>query len=176
MKLAVDTLAQSLSDNFSAFSEKPYLLWKNLLKIFYSLPIYQLTLRYGSNDWINNQSIKSFLSIDTCEKNIELNKLFKKRIDARIAICEKFNIICFTFLQPFPGISGKHSNELISEEELKYYKKKYFLLSKIQNNIVDLQHVLKNDDKLSYIDAVHYSPEANLKIAREIAEIVFKNE
>ncbi len=169
--------AQSLSDNFSAFSEKPYLLWKKSLRtFFYSMPIYQLALKFGSNDWINDKSIKSFLSINTCEKNITLDELFEKRIKARVSLCEKFNVTCYTFLQPFPGISGKHSDLLINDEELNYHKKKYFLLSKIKNNIIDLQHVLKNDYKLSYIDAVHYSPETNLKLAREITKIINKNE
>jgi hypothetical protein len=39
--------------------------------------------------------------------------------------------------------------------------------------IIDLSSSLKNSVKLSYIDGVHYSPDANKKIAIRIYNIIF---
>lgn len=177
---------RNLKQNFSSLSEKPYLLWKKSLRTFiYSLPIYQLSLKFGSKDWLKNDSTKEFLNINGCEfdgyetersSELTLDSLFKKRIDARVAICDKFNVICHTFLQPMPGTSGKHSNLLILENQLNYLKKKYSILSKIKDNVFDLQYVLKNDQKLSYVDAIHYSPESSKIIAKEIKKVIFQSE
>ena len=164
---------ESLSRNFSSFAEKPYLLWKKTsLNFLYSLPIYQLTLKFGSTDWLENLQTKNYLSIESCKNNISINELFEKRINLRISMCEKFNIKCINLLQPMPGSSGKHSNKLIKESQLNYQIKKYNALKKVKENIVDLHYVFNNTQKLSYIDALHYSPKSNFLIAEEIKKII----
>ena len=165
---------ESLSKNFSSFAEKPFLLWKKTsLNFLYSLPIYQLTLKFGSTDWLQNLQTKSYLSIESCQNNISINKLFEKRINMRVSICEKFNINCINLLQPMPGSSGNHSNKLIKQNQLNYQIKKYKALKKVKGNIIDVQYVLNDSKKLSYIDATHYSPESNFLIAEEIKKIIF---
>lgn len=168
---------ESLRNSFSLFAEKPYLLWKkSSINFLHSLPIYQLSLKFGSKDWLKDNVSKSYLSIKSCEKQFSLKTLFKKRLDSRDSLCKKFNINCYTFFQPFPGVTGIHSEELISQEQLDYIKEKYNLLKSIKNNVVDLQHVLKDDDKICCVDSVHYSPQTNQKIAKEIASFISKNE
>ena len=71
-----------------------------------------------------------------------------------------------------PGSSGKHSNKLIKESQLNYQIKKYNALKKVKENIVDLHYVFNNTQKLSYIDALHYSPKSNFLIAEEIKKII----
>ena len=146
------------------------------INFVYSLPIYQLSLKFGSKDWLKNSFLKSYLSIESCNKEITLDVLFQKRLDLRESLCKKFKIDCYTFLQPFPGVTGLHLEELISSEQLNYHLEKYNLLKKAENKVIDLQYVLKNDDKISFIDAVHYSPQTNKKIAKEIKSLIFKNE
>ena len=164
---------ESLSNNFSSFAEKPYLLWqKTSLKFLYSLPIYQLTLKFGSTDWLQNLQTKSYMSIESCKNNISINELFEKRINLRDSMCEKFDIKCINLLQPMPGSSGNHSNKLIKENQLNYQIKKYNALKKVKKNIIDMQYVLNASKKLSYIDATHYSPESNYLIAEEIKRII----
>jgi len=59
---------------------------------------------------------------------------------------------------------------------LNYHLEKYNLLKSIENKVIDLQYVLRDDNKISFIDAVHYSPQTNKKIAKEIKSLIFKNE
>lgn len=169
--------ANSLRNNFSSFLEKPYLLWKkSSINFLYSLPIYQLSLKFGSKDWLKNSFSKSYLSIESCNKEITLDVLFQKRLDLRESLCKKFKVDCYTFLQPFPGVTGLHLKELISPDQLNYHLEKYNLLKSIENKVIDLQYVLRDDNKISFIDAVHYSPQTNKKIAKEIKSLIFKNE
>ena len=51
------------------------------------------------------------------------------------------------------------------------FKKKYSSLSSA-NGFIDFGHVLENDQSLSYIDAVHYSPSSNKKIAQELYKFI----
>ena len=49
---------------------------------------------------------------------------------------------------------------------------KYELLKNI-SGIIDISDALDNSKKLSYVDGVHYSPNANNKIAHKIYDIIF---
>ena len=71
-----------------------------------------------------------------------------------------------------PGESGKPSS-FISVDSEKYFKKKYSILKKTKGNFVDLNYVLNEDNNVSYIDNVHYTPQSNKKIAQEIKKIIF---
>ena len=71
---------------------------------------------------------------------------------------------CFNLLQPFAGIHGKY----FKKADL---LKKYNLL-KNTPNILNVSDALKNSTDLSYVDGVHYSPDANNKIALKIYDII----
>ena len=64
----------------------------------------------------------------------------------------------------------------MQEKKKKSMSKKYKILEKslVNNYIINLGYVLQNDENLSYIDAVHYSPETNKKIAIELLKYIFK--
>ena len=67
------------------------------------------------------------------------------------------------------GASGNQLPALLSIERSEIFKKKYNLLKKA-NGIIDLKYLLENTNELSYIDAVHYSPSSNKKIAHELSK------
>lgn len=165
--------ANQLEANFSKLMEKPYYLWKDSTRTFvYSLPLYQLYLKFFDSDWLTNVNNKEYLSLETCEKKIPLNVLFENRLKLRNSICESFKVNCYTFLQPMPGASGKRSSSITVESE-KFFKKKYSILKKAKGNFIDINYILNANNNVSYIDNVHYTPETNEKIAQEIKKIIF---
>ena len=42
----------------------------------------------------------------------ELLSVFQNNIDIRISICKKFDLNCYTFLQPLAGIHGIYFNNI----------------------------------------------------------------
>ena len=71
-------------------------------------------------------------------------------------------------------MAGKHGVQIkkfLSEDKKKMFKKKYSSLSSA-NGFIDFGHVLANDQTLSYIDGVHYSPSSNKKIAQELYKYI----
>ncbi len=157
-----------INSSFSQLVERPYLMWKkSLSNLFYSLPILQFTNSISGNDrWIQD-SENNILNIESCSNKIDLSEVFEIRVRNRHAICDLHQIKCFSFLQPMPGSHGIQSDKLISIDNLSDMKKKYKEISKAKSPI-KIGYILNNDKILSYIDAVHYSPKTNKKIALEI--------
>lgn len=90
---------------------------------------------------------------------------------------------CFNFLQPFATLHGKYfdkpidganENRVLNISKNLYLKKKFDLL-KTTKGIIDLSEALKNHNELSYIDELHYSPQANKKIAQFIYKYIYKD-
>ena len=154
-------------------------MWRTAsVNFIYSLPISQFfNSLFGKGRWINDPK-NNILDISQCKKNIPLDFLFEKRISSRNAICRTYEVNCFTFLQPFPRISRKTLEE-VRGKKIDKLNKKYDVLKKIvrKNFLIDLQYVLQNDNDndLSYIDATHYTPSSNDKIAFEISKLIFIN-
>jgi len=157
-----------INNSFSLLVERPYLMWKMSFKNFLlTLPIVQLSNSFfGSNRWILDDN-NNILKIDSCQKNIDLGKLYESRIYVREAICKKFEITCYSILQPMAGSHGVQIRKLLSEGNENMFKKKYQMLSTAKGHI-DFGYVLKYDKTLSFIDGVHYSPITNKKIAIEL--------
>ena len=99
--------ANHLNNSFSLLVERPYLMWKSTLKNFLlTLPIIQFSNSLlGSNRWILDAN-NNILKIDTCEKKIDLGKLYESRISVRNSICKQFEIKCYSILQPMAGNHG----------------------------------------------------------------------
>ena len=163
---------QNISNSFSLFIERPYLMWRKSLKNFLlTLPIVQLSNSlFGSYRWIHDKN-NNILEIDTCMSKVELDKLFETRISLREAVCDEFKIDCYSLLQPFAGVHGIQTRKLLSEENEEILKKKYKKLSLV-SKIIDLGYILQDDTTLSYVDGVHYSPQSNKKIASELNKIL----
>ena len=135
----------------------------------------QLYYKFSNNSWEDNGNF-DYKVLETCQNKIPLNNLLDKRVKYRHKICETFMVKCFSFLQPMAGTHGIQHPSLISEKQKKSMSKKYKILEKslVNNYIINLGYVLQNDENLSYIDAVHYSPETNKKIAVELLKYIFK--
>ena len=163
-----------INNSFSLLVERPYLMWKISFKNFLlTLPVVQFyNSLFGSNRWIQDVN-NNILKINSCEKNIDLGKLYETRIAVRESICKKFEISCYSILQPMAGRHGVQIRELLAENKENMFKKKYKILSNAKGH-VDFGYVLNNDTSLSYIDAVHYSPLSNKKIALELYNNYFK--
>lgn len=119
--------------------------------LFESLPLVQLYKRIKTKK-SENSNLNQKVSDDLKE---ETRQVFQKNILIRKGICQELEINCNTFLIPAP-LSFK-----------KNYAWKYELLKKVEN-IVDISSLLINQEKISYIDDVHYSPIASNKIANSI--------
>ena len=161
-----------INNSFTLLVERPYLMWKISFKNFLlTLPIVQFSNSlFGSERWIQDEN-NNILVIDSCNSKIDLGKLYETRILIRDSICKSFNVDCFSILQPMAGNHGVQIQKFLSEDKKKIFKKKYSSLSSA-NGFIDFGHVLENDRSLSYIDAVHYSPSSNEKIAQELYKYI----
>lgn len=159
---------RQINNSFSLLVERPFLMWKISLKNFIlTLPAVQFSNSlFGSNRWIHDKN-NNILQIDTCDSKIELGKLYESRILVRDSICKKFNVDCYSILQPMAGNHGVQIRKLLSKENEEMFKKKYKKLTQA-TGFIDFGHVFNGDKSLSYIDGVHYSPLSNKKIASEL--------
>lgn len=163
-----------LNNSFSLLVERPYLMWKISFKnLLLTLPVTQFSNSlFRSNRWIH-MADNNILQIDSCKNEIDLAKLYETRMLTRHSICKQFKIECYSILQPMAGSHGVQIRELLSESNENKLKKKYRKLSSAKGHI-DLGYILENDNELSYIDGVHYSPASNKKIATELYDKFLK--
>ena len=112
--------------------------------------------------------------------DFDVKKVFDDNIKIRSSICNKFELNCFNFLQPFPGLHGKFYNKINNKIETYYNKNKqelyqnYFLLNKTEN-VINISHSLNDSLGISYINEIYYSPESNKLIAQRIYNSVINN-
>ena len=115
--------------------------------------------------------------------NNELKHVFQQNINIRNGICQVNNLRCFNFLQPFATLHGKYfdkptsgaiENRVLDIGQKKNLFDKYNILKKTKG-IIDISNTLDNSETLSYVDGVHYSPNANKKIAQNIYKIIKQN-
>ena len=141
---------------------------------FLTLPLMQFYNSIQNKGRWFNYADNNILEIESCKNSIAaldgpttIDELFTKRTNLRHALCNEEKIKCFSFLQPFGGVHGINIEKLMNKERAKELLKKYTVLKKNKNYVVDLGYVLNNDKTLSYVDGVHYSPSSNKKIAKE---------
>ena len=152
------------------FTFSNYKIWEKIYftapLFFESLPVVQLYERIFREKIRKTKLKEKDLIID----DDEIFNVFQKNVIIRKSICEGFQINCYTFLQPFPYISGNFEKNILvrgsTNKEIEF-KKKYQLL-KVANNIFDITSALDNMQELSYVDAGHYSPKASAVIAETI--------
>ena len=112
------------------------------------------------------------------DSSVSLREVVEHNLRERKSICREFEIACLTFVQPFPGVHGKHqsfgelnSNERhwrkIQFEHIKPAFKKY--------GAIFITDALEQIPNHAFIDGLHYSAESNVDIAKEIASHLAKN-
>ena len=159
-----------INRSFSILVERPYKMWKKTsLNFIYTLPIIQFANSlFKKNRWIIDED-NNILQIESCRNKIPLNILFQKRVNLRHALCSEEKVTCFSFLQPFAGTHGVQTEKLLLNKDKLSLAKKYEILKKSKEYVIDIANVLDNDTTLSYIDGVHYTPRSNKKIADQIS-------
>tara|TARA_B100001175_G_C19512788_1_gene645045 strand:+ start:1053 stop:2072 length:1020 start_codon:yes stop_codon:yes gene_type:complete len=113
-----------------------------------------------------------------CKKNNEiflLSSIVDDNLKERDLICKNYKIKCITFLQPFPRMHAPHQDKSrLSDAAAESMKKLYEEISPIfiKYNANTLENIFKNKNKHYYVDASHYSKEANEIIAKNIFKII----
>lgn len=172
----------TLNDLFKATNNKYWNSYKFTFPFFFdSLPLIQLYKRVLHKIKLkySNLNIKNEIS----EKEITTKKeetffVFQNNVNFRKAICNELDLNCFTFLMPFPLITGVYDNKIAEGNNLEFLKKrnleKYQLL-KNTDGIIDIKNALDNEIELSYVDTGHFSPKASFAIAKTIYLNIEKN-
>ena len=165
-----------------ALNQKYWDIYKFTFPIFFeSLTTSQLIKRFKEKLRINQKTILEQNNIFDLDE--DLKNVFQKNINIRNGICKFNDLKCFNFLQPFATLHGKYFDKPISgaiENRVLNVNQKRKLLQKFNllkntKGIIDISNSLDNSKMLSYVDSVHYSPYANMKIAQNIYKIIFNN-
>lgn len=126
-----------------------------------TLPIFQIFKIFKNKD--NNE-----LFNDNFE---EIFFIFQTNVNIRNKLCSFLELKCFTFLQPLPFITGKedksHLNIKNVASKKDFWENKYNFL-KFTNGVYDLNDILKTNNRISFVDPIHYSPTASKIIANDI--------
>ena len=162
-----------------ALNQKYWDMYKLTFPIFFeSLAINQFIKRIQKKLNLNKKNKLKQNNIFNLQN--ELKHVYEKNISIRNGICKNINISCFNLLQPFATLHGKYfekptvgaiENRVLNINQRKNLLEKYNLL-KDTSGIIDISDSLKDTVKLSYVDGVHYSPNANEKIALRIYDII----
>jgi len=146
---------------------------------FQSLP---LIIIYNKIDRIIEKNKNSKIQDPLKVENIihESNNIFKKNIEIRDAICKKFSLNCFTFLEPYSYAQKEFANKNVIDQYGQSYSGKDFINAyekyKNSNLVIDISEILKDSNiKIKYIDEFHYSPSANQLIAKVIFTKIINN-
>ena len=122
--------------------------------------------------YISNKSGIKYLNKD-CQspfKKTLLSNVFEFNLKKRKAICDLYTIKCLTFFQPLVGFHNIHyhaDKHNVINSKLKYEElNKGIKQSGLE--VIDITKVLNKLEKHAFIDDIHYSPEANGIIAKEI--------
>jgi hypothetical protein len=128
-----------------------------------------------NNNFINPNELKIK---NVIEKSTEI---FLKNIQVREAICEKFGLSCYTFLEPYSYAQKEFTNKFTTNSSKEIYYGKNFISAydeyKKIKTIIDISEILSNSNIIiKYIDDFHYSPNANQLIAKTILDKIEKKD
>ncbi|MDB4081842.1 hypothetical protein N9500_02850 [Candidatus Pelagibacter sp.] len=177
-----------LYNSNEVLNQKYWDMYKYTFPIFFnSLAINQFVKRVQTK--LNIQKKNTLDQTNIFEQKDDLEHVYQKNIDIRNGICQTIKVNCFNLLQPFASIHGKYFENSVggaAQNQVRIYQQAWnlevgqsgSLLNKYNSlkdtlGIIDISSSLKNSVKLSYVDGVHYSPDANKKIAIRIYNIIF---
>jgi hypothetical protein len=102
-----------------------------------------------------------------------LTKVLQQNLLERQFICAQYSVTCITYVQPFAGVHGIHSDEeALKESDRTTMKEQFTLLETVwaDSGAIFITNALDNLKIHAYVDNYHYSAEANALIAKEIAK------
>ena len=102
---------------------------------------------------------------------LKLPEVLDHNLKHRSAICNKFNIPCTTFVQPFAGVHGKYTTPELLRVSKKQLLNRFNQLKPIfdQHGATSVTSALDKHPNHAFIDNVHYSAEASFLIAKQIS-------
>lgn len=115
------------------------------------------------------------LECQISDREYPLKVMVASNLRVRNAICTAFDIKCTTFVSPFPGVHGVHEDyNSLPADTRNEMKQKYEHLTETYDNYgaVSLVSALDTSTAHSFIDGVHFSPDANKLIAKRLTSLL----
>lgn len=101
-----------------------------------------------------------------------LRDIHDRAMRERQALCDVYDVSCVTFVQPFPGVHGRHDDpEFANNPEALEFRELFVHLEPSWRaaGATFVTGALDGLDQHAFIDWAHYSAEANARIAAAIA-------
>lgn len=120
----------------------------------------------------NTHSELHDLSCTSYGKTQPLTDVLRKNLLERQSICARYSVDCITYVQPFAGVHGIHSDQktYTAHDRKKLQEKFTFLKSTwADSGSIDITDTLDTLSKHAYVDDCHYSAEASQLLAKKIA-------
>jgi hypothetical protein len=140
----------------------------------------KLITKYGVkyNQKYADSSVKGLhaLSCKIYGKEQPLSSVLQENLKERKSICDQYSVKCQTFVQPFAGVHGIHSDRSkLTTSERKQLRDKFLFLKTTWENSgsIFVTDALDNLNKHAYVDDCHYSAKASELIAKEIARKLY---
>lgn len=95
-----------------------------------------------------------------------------RMLTERRRLCQVYDLECTTFVQPFPGLHGRHDDyHNLPQTDRDWYRDKFALLEGNWRaaNAVFVTDALDRHPDHAFIDDAHYSQAANLRLAQVMA-------
>lgn len=118
------------------------------------------------------------LSCTEYGKTQPLTEVLKQNLLERQSLCALYSIDCMTYVQPFAGVHGIHSDlKTYTASDRKKIQEKFAHLKSTwaDSGSIFLTDALDKLNKHAYVDDCHYSAEASELIAKKIAKNLTAN-
>lgn len=140
--------------------------------------ITKLGLKNTHRNADNSQIDLHDLSCTSYGKTQPLTNVLQQNLLERQSICARYSVDCITYVQPFAGVHGIHSDlkTYTTSDRKKMHEKFTYLKSTWANSgSIFITDALDKLNKHAYVDDCHYSAEASELIAKEIAKDLTAN-
>lgn len=118
------------------------------------------------------------LSCTSYGRTQPLTDVLQQNLLERQSICARFSVKCITYVQPFAGVHGIHSDQKTynaSDRKMMREKFTYLQSTWADSGSIFITDALETLNKHAYVDDCHYSAEASELIAKKIAKNLTAN-
>ena len=101
-----------------------------------------------------------------------LSVVHARMLAERESLCRLYALECTTFVQPFPGLHGRHEDyQMLPQSDRDWFRDKFTMLESNWRaaHAVFVTDALDQHPVHAFIDSAHYSQAANLRIAEAMA-------
>jgi hypothetical protein len=135
----------------------------------------RLGSKFTDRDSRGSQNDLHKLSCTSYGKTVPLSEVLQQNLSERQSMCDRYSLKCKTFVQPFAGVHGIHSDtKTYQASDRKKIQEKFTYLKATwaASGSILITGTLDKLNKHAYVDDCHYSAEASAIIAQEIAKDV----